>query len=392
MRGHLYRRGETWTYVVDAGRDAAGRRRQKTKGGFRTKKDAQFALNSVMHALQEGAYIEPTKVTIGEFLRVTWLPAAKGTLRPTTFSSYEMHVRCYLTPAFGHLQLQQLTPAAINAFYGSLREGFNGRQPLSPASIRRIHATLHRALRDAVRWQLIARNPATGADPPKARRPEMKIWTPKQLRSFLGGASSDRNYALWLFYVLTGVRRGEALALRWSDTDLQAGNVVIRRSLVPVDHRLVIGEPKTDRGRRQISLDARLAEELRHHRRRQAEERRLMGPAFHDGDLVFAHPDGSPLRPEQVSRWFSALSQRRGVPAIRLHDLRHLHATLALAAGVPTRVVADRLGHATTAVTADIYQHVLPDLDREAANKVAALVFPQPTDGRSIEVDGQPGR
>ncbi len=211
----------------------------------------------------------------------------------------------------------------------------------------------------------------------------MKIWTAKQLHSFLDGASSDSNYALWLFYILTGVRRGEALALRWSDIDLQAGNVVIRRSLVPVDHRLVIGEPKTNRGRRQISLDTRLVEELRHHRYRQSEERLLMGPAFRDQGLVFAHPDGAPLRPEQVSRWFTALSRQTGVPAIRLHDLRHLHATLALAAGVPTRVVADRLGHSTTAVTADIYQHVLPELDREAANKVAAVVFEQPPEARA---------
>ena len=369
MRGHLYRRGETWTYVVDTGRDPSGRRRQKSKGGFRTKKDAQLALNSAMHALQQGAYVEPTKATVADFLRTTWLPAAKGTLRPTAFSSYEMHVRCYLTPAFGHLQLQQLTPAVINAFYASLREGWNGRRSLSPASVRRVHATLHRALRDAVRWQLIARNPATGADPPKARRPEMRIWTPEQLRKFLQGTHDDRHYAQWLFYVLTGVRRGEALALRWSDTNLQAGNATILRSLVPVDHRLVIGEPKTSRGRRRISLDQRLVDELRHHRRHQSEERLLIGPAFQDQDLLFAHPDGTPLRPEQVSRWFTALSQRAGVPAIRLHDLRHLHATLALAAGVPTRVVADRLGHTTTAVTADIYQHVLPDLDRGAANR-----------------------
>ena len=231
-----------------------------------------------MHALQQGAYVEPTKATVADFLRTTWLPAAKGTLRPTAFSSYEMHVRCYLTPAFGHLQLQQLTPAVINAFYASLREGWNGRRSLSPASVRRVHATLHRALRDAVRWQLIARNPATGADPPKARRPEMRIRTPEQLRKFLQGTHDDRHYAQWLFYVLTGVRRGEALALRWSDTNLQAGNATILRSLVPVDHRLVIGEPKTSRGRRRISLDQRLVDELRHHRRHQSEERLLIGP------------------------------------------------------------------------------------------------------------------
>lgn len=375
MRGHLYRRGGTWTYVVDAGRDPTGRRHQKSKGGFRTRKEAEVALHSAMHALQQGVYVEPTKLTVAEFLRETWLPAAKGTLRPTTYSSYEMHVRCYLVPAFGHLRIQQLAPPLINTFYGSLQEGWNGRQALSPASVRRIHATLHRAFRDAVRWQLIVRNPASGADPPRAGRPEVRVWTPDQLRTFLRGARGDRNFVLWLFYVLTGTRRGEALALRWSDVDLAIGNATIRRSLVPVDHRLVFGEPKTDRGRRRISLDPQLVATLRTHRRRQCEERLLMGPAHHDQDLVFAHPDGSPLRPEQVSRRFSALGRAIGVPATRLHDMRHLHATLALAVGVPTRVLADRLGHSTTAVTSDIYQHVLPDLDRDAASKVAAFVF-----------------
>ena len=189
--------------------------------------------------------------------------AAQATIRPTTYSSYEIHVRVYLVPAFGHLRLPQISPLAINAFYGELLKGWNGRAALSPASVRRIHATLHRALRDAVRWQLIVRNQAGAADPPRARRPEMKVWTPAQLHIFLADAAGDRYYTLWLFYILTGVRRGEALALRWSDVDLTAGTAAIRRSLVPVNHGLVFGEPKTDRGRRLIGLDPALVSALR---------------------------------------------------------------------------------------------------------------------------------
>jgi len=378
VRGHVYRRGETWTYVVDVGHDTTGRRRQTSKGGFPAKKEAQAALNVAINALQQGTYVEPTAITVAHFLRERWLPAARGTIRSTTYSSYEMHVRCYLIPAFGPLRLQQVTPLAINAFYAELSKGWNGRSVLSAASVRRIHATLHRALRDAVRWQLIVRNPAGAADPPRARRPEMKVWTPTQLHVFLSEAAGDRHYTLWLFYILTGVRRGEALALRWSDIDLRAGTAAIRRSLVPVDHSLVFGEPKTERGRRLIGLDSDLVSALGKHGRNQAKERLRLGSAYEDQDLVFAHQDGKPLHPERLSRWFSKLVGTTDAPHIRLHDLRHLHATLALAAGIAPRVLADRLGHSTTAVTTDTYQHVLPDLDHDAARRVAALVFADP--------------
>jgi integrase len=266
--------------------------------------------------------------TVGCFLTDTWLPAVRGTIRPTTYSSYEMHVRCYLVPAFGPLGLDQLTAPAINAFYGELQRGWNGRAVLSASTVRRIHATLHRALRDAVRWQMTARNPAGAADPPRAHRPEMAVWTPAQLRLFLRDAAGDRHYTLRLFYILTGVRRGEALALRWSDVDLVAGTAAIRRSLVPVDHRLVFGEPKTERGRRLIGLDPHLVAALAEHRRHRHE---LLpgGWAAGDDDLVFAHGDGRPLHPERVSRWFSKVVGRTDVPPVRLHDMRHLHATLA---------------------------------------------------------------
>ena len=253
----------------------------------------------------------------------------------------------------------------------------------SAATVRRIHATLHRALRDAVRWELIPRNPAGSADPPRARRPEINVWSPAQLRVFLRDAAGDRHYDLWLFYILTGVRRGEGLALQWSDVDLTAGTAAIRRSLVPVDHRLVFGEPKTARGRRLIGLDPQLVRVLADRRRRHEEGRILTGVGLNDEDLVFALPDGRPLHPERVSRSFSKLVQKTGAPRIRLHDLRHLHATLALEAGVAPRVLADRLGHSSTAVTTDIYQHVLPHLDHDAARLVAELVFADHSDRES---------
>ena len=388
MRGHVYRRGQTWTYVVDVGPDGSGRRRQKSKGGFDTKKQAQAALNDAINRLHQGTYVEASTTTVEQFFRNTWLPTVKGTIRPTTYSSYEMHVRCYLVPAFGSLHLQKLTPALINVFYGELRGGWNDRPVLSASTVRRIHATFHRALRDAVRWQVIPHNPAAAADPPRAARPEINVWTPDQLRVFLRVMTTHDDYILWLFYILTGVRRGEALALRWSDVDLNEATATIRRSLVPVDHRLVFGEPKTERGRRRIGLDSHLVGALTAHRQVQSENHLRTRADDDNADLVFARLDGTPLRPEQVSRRFSKAVGTTGLPQIRLHDLRHLHATLALAAGVPARVVADRLGHSTTAVTTDTYQHVLPDMNHDAARRVAEIVLADPVQGDPAPIEG----
>lgn len=375
MRGHTYRRGQTWTYVVDVGVGPNGKRRQRSKGGFETKRKAQAALNEAINALQKGAYVEPNKLLLGQFLTEQWLPSIRSTTRPSTFASYQMHVRRHLVPALGHVPLHRLTAPAINAFYGELRLPADDRRPLSPASVRRIHATLHRALRDAVRWQLAPQNVAATADPPRAPRPQTSVWTAQQLRVFLEAVKDDALYSLWLFYAMTGARRGEALALRWADLDLDSGRAIIRRTLVPVEHQLTFAEPKTDKGRRSISLDPATVTVLRSHRQRQTNERLLMGTAYDDGDLVFTRPDGCPIHPEYVSRRFSRLVADSDLPPIRLHDLRHTHATMALVAGVATLVVSERLGHSAISVTSDIYQQVLPSLAEEAAVKVAALVF-----------------
>lgn len=378
MRGHVRRRGTTWTYVVDAGIGPSGKRTQKTKGGFTTKKAAQVALNEAINALREGVYVEPTRLTVGAFLTAHWLPAIRATVRPSTFSSYETHVRKYLVPALGNIGLQRLSPPAINAMYADLQLPRDGQRRLAPATVRRIHATLHRSLRDAVRWQLTARNAAASADPPRAPHPQTIVWNIDQLRAFLDFVTDDEMVALWLFYALTGVRRGEALGLRWTDIDLDAGTAAIRQTIIPVDHKLVFGEPKTDKGRRALALDQDTTEALRAHRRQQLHNRMLVGADYDDAGLVFARADGRPWHPELVSRRFARLVQRAGLPHIRLHDLRHTYATLSLTAGIGTRVVSERLGHSTLAVTADIYQHVPLSADAEAAARVANLVLHSP--------------
>jgi integrase len=157
---------------------------------------------------------------------------------------------------------------------------------------------------------------------------------------------------------------------------MERGRATIRQTILPIGHRPTVGEPKTARGRRSVALDQHTMEALRVYRRGQLEQRLLVGPAYQDRGLIFARPDGEPLNPEYVSRRFQRLVRTFGLPTVRLHDLRHTHATLALAAGVPTRVVSDRLGHSAMAVTTDIYQHAIPDLEADFAERIAALVVP----------------
>ena len=316
-------------------------------------------------------------LTVGRFLTEIWMPGIRPSLRPGTYSSYAVNVLTHMVPALGSVRLRDLDAPTINAFYGRLLDG-GPRPPLARSTIRRLHATLRRALRDAVRWGYLSSNPASAADPPWVPSSEMPVWDISQLRAFLSAARDDARYPLWLFYLLTGVRRGEALGLRWSDLDLARKRVTIRRAHLLVNHRLWVGEPKTARGRRTIAIDTHLARVLSELRERE----RLAGRGGGD-DLVFVRQDGRPFNPDHVTRLFNRLAKRAGLPPIRLHGARHSHATAALAAGVDAKIISVRLGHAHMGVTAEIYQHALPGLDREAAERMAELIIPP-----EVEIEG----
>ena len=222
----------------------------------------------------------------------------------------------------------------------------------------------------------MARNPADAADLPKAAeasRPESITWTAEQLRTFLDGARSSRPWAAYLLLPTSGMRRGEVLGLRWSDLDLDACRASIRQTVIAVKHTAMLGTPKTAKGRRTVTLDKGTVAALREHRKQRAAERLLMGAGWRDNDLVFCHVDGTMIHPERFTRGFSEAVHRLGLPPIRLHDLRHGWATLALQAGVHPKVVQERLGHANIGITLDTYSHVVAGLHEDAAEQVAAL-------------------
>lgn len=248
---------------------------------------------------------------------------------------------------------------------------------LDRRTVNYVHTIIHRALKDSVRWGRLARNPADAADPPRGgpKSDGVHSWGAATLRQFLSASSGDRLHALWVLLATTGMRRGEALGLRWSDVDLDAGRLRVVQTIIQVRSKVTVGEPKTARGRRPIALDAGTVAVLREHRKRALEERMLVGPDFDDHGLVFHQPDGSCLKPDAVSAAFVRRVRKAKLPPLTLKGLRHTWATLALEHGVHPRVVQERLGHSTIAITLGIYSHVTPTLHDEAAELIGGLVL-----------------
>lgn len=379
MNGSFVRkRGKTWTayyYLPGAVR------RQRTKGGFRTKVEAQAYLTEQLGRLQRGSLVEPSRLTVAEYVTETWLPLMKHSVRASTWDSYNRMMTNHVLPHIGGVRLQDLTARHLDHLYRDLLAG--GRRDkkdggLAPKTVRYMHTTIHKALRDAERKELVMRNVADAADPPRLDRDrrEMQTWTAQQLSDFLNGMSDHEIFAAFLLCATTGMRRGEVLGLRWVDVDWGRARISVRQTVTSVNYRLVVGEPKTARSRRSIALDSTTLRYLRTHEERQMVAREQLGVGFEDQGLVFCRADGSPIHPDYMSQTFGYAISRLRLPRIRLHDLRHTHATLGLAAGVPAKVMSDRLGHATVAFTQDVYMHAIPQLEYDAADTIADLILP----------------
>jgi len=375
-RGSVRRKDNGWSYRVDLGPDpATGERRQVAKQGFRTRKAAEAALGDVLGAVAAGSVVSRSAATTTEFLE-DWLASQQHRLRPTTLHSYTMAV-ARISGRLGKVPVQALTPLQIEKLYGDLlRGGGRDGRPLSAKTVRNSHVVLRKALSDAERLGLVPRNAAAAAKPPTFSRPEFATWSSDDLRDFFVAIRGERIYTALVVLATTGMRRGEVLGLRWSDLDLDARQLSVVQTLTAVNGHAVIGPTKTSRSRRTVYLDPQTTSTLREHRKSQREERLVAGPAWDaTTDLVFRDEIGRPTHPDWFSREFARVAVASGAPPIRLHDLRHTFATLALKAGVHPKVVSERLGHATVGITLDLYSHVTPAIARDAADVVAKWIF-----------------
>lgn len=298
-------------------------------------------------------------------------------LRQTTIEGYRRILDLYVAPSLRESPLGDIRPRQLNALYAQLltsgrRYGTGG---LSARTVRFLHTVLNRALADAVRHGVLDRNPAASADPPSrraSRAPVFRTWTPAELREFLAATKSDPWYPALHLAASTGLRRGELLGLRWGDLDLDAADLQVVQCIVQLGWKAQVSEPKTPSSRRRVALDRQTVEVLRGHLR--ASEASAPDGTCEATALVFPGPAGQPMNPDLFSGHFRRLVKRSGLPMVRFHDLRHGHASHALKAGIHPKIVSERLGHASVVITLDTYSHLLPTLQREAAEVVASLV------------------
>jgi integrase len=450
-RNNVAKRGSTWTYYVYiVGPD--GRRRQISKGGFSTRREAESARVAAASTIGAGMFVRPERITVGEFLADEWLPTQRPpTLEESTYRSYARYVRLHVVPYVGAIPLQRLTPMDLNSLYRKLLDEGRCRQlpprrahgtivvervkalrrdgrsyeaiaelvadefpeeagltrhavaalhrrstlaarpkPMSspglkPRTVRYVHTIIHAALKDAMGWNRVARNVADAATAPPVgatRSPRPQAWSSDQLRRFLDHVADSRYLPAWVFLATTGCRRGECLGLKWADIDLDAGTAIISRQVTTIDHVLVEKElPKTKYGHL-IRLDTGTVGMLRSWRARQNEEKLLVGLGFVDQGFVFSQPDGRPYDPDRFSREFVRKQEQYNrsypeepLPRLVLHGLRHTWATLALHEGIDIKIVSERLNHSSTHVTREIYTHVTPPMQSDAAERVARSIF-----------------
>ena len=386
----------SWGYVVDLGvSPKTGKRQQARKSGFRTQADADRALAEVLSDIDSGRYRHDERQTVAQYLD-RWYEQKKQSLRPTTRSRYSRDITVTKS-RIGHMRLRDLRPSHLTTMYHELyAEALEANKAATPSPVQKIQVTLRSALADAKREQLIKYNPATDAVVPKARTVfKVSPWSGEDLGSFLDYVGSHKFGSLFELIALTGMRRGEALGLRWCDVDVEAGHLVVRQQLAAVAtsqieapctcgviHKtMAFGPPKTASGEaRIIDLTAAGVAVLLTHRLAQDEQRAKVGELWRDHDLVFPDELGDPLRPNHVTKTFNALVADAGLRRIRLHDLRHGRASLMLAAGVDISIVSKVLGHSTVRLAQDTYSHLLEGVGKKAAEAADALIIRQPRD------------
>ncbi len=381
MRGSIVKRGSGYSIVYRAPDPASGLTKQVWKAGYATKREAEAALKEIVSQVDVGTYARPTKQTVAQYLNDDWLPSldsavAGGSLKATTAAFYRGLAGTHIIPRIGGTPLIRLDAPALNRLYGELltttkRDG----TVLSTTTVHAVHRTISRALTDAMRWGRLQRNPATVASPPQPAKKDKDTWDATQLRTFAASVADDRLVALWVLAMSTGLRRGEIAGLRWADLDLEAKRLRVAVTWVVVNYVVLDGTPKSKSSARTIGLDAGTVAALRAHRRRQAEERLGWGTAWNDTGLVSRpRKTGTGTIPSASAR--CSRSQRAGLPLIRFHapaaficDRRARGRRGAL------KVMQERLGHASLAITADLYTQVRPQVDQEAADRTAEYIF-----------------
>lgn len=372
MAGQIIKRGDgTWLIRVFMGRDGQGKRRYLNKTIKGKKKDAQDYLSKTLVEISIGTFVESSPLTVKEYLDKWLETAARPRVSRRTADGYASLLKRYVHAPLGGKRLDGLRALDIQKIYGDMQT-----RGLSARVIRHTHSALHNALKQAVRWGMIARNPSDLVELPKVPHKERRVLSPDEAAKFLQIANTMPHGLIFAVALLSGMRPEEYLALQWSDIDFERNTAQVKRALVWHKKEWSFDEPKTARSRRTLYLPAFLLKQLAAHKHKQAEKKVKFGPAWHPFNLVFCSETGTPLQiPNLTYRYFRPILAKAELPCIRLYDLRHTCATLLLIAEEHPKVVSERLGHASIVITLDTYSHVLPSMQQAASERLERIIF-----------------
>jgi len=393
VRGYVVKKKKAWYIILEMDREQGGRQQKwvspRKQLGLKkpaTKKQAEELLVILLADLQRGTYVAPNDMTLSDLLD-RWMEVhAKHNLAKTTYAIYDAHISNHIKPELGMIQVSKLKAFHLQQFYSKKLEGGRADKKsggLSPKSVVGIHKVISSALKVAVTWELVVKNVAESISPPRIPETPQQTWTTDHAQTFLGSISKHRLHPLYVLAIVTGMRRGEILGLRWQDIDWDKSTIHIVQSMVATPAGPIITDTKTSSGRRSVVISDGLVALLKEHRERGLEEDVFRGSrnveVQSSAQLVFTSERGTPLNPRNLLRHLQSACERAGVPKIPFHALRHTHATIMLKKGVHPKIVSERLGHSRVGVTLDIYSHVLPGMQAEAASLAELAVLPDKT-------------
>jgi integrase len=384
-RGSIAQRSPgTWSIRIEIPTDpVTGKRRQKRETFRGTKKEAETKLTALLKDVDTGGFVNPSKMTLGNFLRQWLTDYVEAGVRATTKEGYRIIVERHLIPGLGNIVLGQLKPSHLQAYYSTaLKEGHKrSKGGLSARTVLHHHRVISESLNHAVKWGMVARNVALAVDPPRPVQKEMQILSDDGIAQLLEGARSTQYYPLIYLAIFSGLRRSEILGLRWRDLDFERSTILVHQVLHCLPGgRIVFQEPKTSRSKRTVTLSPAPILVLKAHRERVEADRFTLEMPLSGDDLVFTEPSGSPILPNTFTHAFGRIARKSGLSNIRLHDLRHTHVSRLIRQGVYSKEIADRIGHSTISTTMDVYGHLMAESQREAAMKFEqGLSLPETT-------------
>lgn len=370
MKGYFRKRGNKWSFTIDIGKDpSTGKRKQKTKGGFKTKKEAQAECASLIEKLNKGYSFDNDNVTVGEYLDHWLETVAKHRVKPPTFINYNRVVQCRAKPVLGFLKLKD-----VRLHHGEKMVNTMVNEGRSPRYIEYTFVVIKGAFKHAVKTDLIIKNPFEFLVLPRPRRRNYEVWNNEELQRFMDFLKMDNQFYMvpLIIAAQTGMRRSEFLGLTWDKVDYDRKKIIVDQSLIynEITKTFEFGDLKRESSYRSISVGDSLLNLLKDHHKRQMEMKMAHRKEYEDWNLICSTPNGKPIQPRQLAIHMDKIAKLAGLKKIRVHDLRHSHATMLLRLGENIKIVSERLGHGSTEMTADVYSHVTPDMQENTALKI----------------------